>query len=86
MPSEDTPVNLRSSIEAYQWRRNEIEKAVVPLIRVPLMRSPLFSENELSTLPYRRQNVPFTETRSKWPKSVGRQPFHAPCITVSNSQ
>jgi len=83
MPSEDTPVNLRSSIEAYQWRRNEIEKAVVPIIHGPLMRPPLFSENELSTLPYRRQNEPFAETRSRWPSSNGSSTRNVPFVKTS---
>ena len=86
MPSEDTPVNLRSSIEAYQWRHDEIKKAVkthVPLIRDPLMRAPLFSENELSTLPYRQQNKPFAETRSSWPSSNGSSTRNVPFVKTS---
>ena len=84
MPSEDTPVHLRSSIEAFQWRRNEIEKEVIIQVpRIPLMRAPLFTENELRTLPYRQQNLPFTDTRSTWPSSNGSSARHVPCVKTS---
>lgn len=86
MPSEDTPVHLRSSIEVYQWRHDVIEKAVntpPPLIRAPLIRVPLFSEHELSTLPYRKQNLPYTDTRSSWPSSNGSSTRQVPCMKTS---
>ena len=84
MPSEDTPVHLRSSIEAYQWRHNEIENAVsfqVPCVTP--MRAPLFTENELRTLPYRQQNLPFTNTRSTWPSLSGSSTRTVPCVKTS---
>lgn len=65
MPSEDTPVNIRSSIEAYRWWSDQIENASSQT----RVRPPLFTNEELSNLPYRRQNQPFVKTRSTWSSS-----------------
>lgn len=90
MPSEDTPVYLRSSIEACQWRHIEIQKALNNPIRpmnsvmhAPCMRAPLFTEKELKSLPYRQQDLPFTKSSSKWPSSNGFSTCNAPFVKTS---
>ena len=87
MPSEDTPVKIRTSLEANNWWAKQMHKSVTDSLRVkssneemPLQAvlasrdihfsnrrhshrnassSILFTEKELSDLPFRKQTGPF---------------------------
>ena len=79
MPSEDTPVKLLSSIEAYQWRVKQIENDLQTHVS-----HPLFTDEELCNLPYRRQHSPFITTRSTWPSTGGSTVINKPhCVVTS---
>ena len=63
MPTEETPVVVRTSAEANRWFREQLNKHDTH--NSLRKRQSLFSDAELSTLPYRQQ------TRPLWPSTNG---------------
>lgn len=80
MPSETTPVILRSSVEASIWWSQQVDDAVAK----QQVQNTLFTDKELSTLPYRRQNAPSFGTTFFGTKSSGdSRNFGLPYVKTS---